>query len=363
MTRIGVIGCGHWGPNHIRNFNSLPNCWVEAVADLDEGRLRYVSEAFPGVRRERDHRRLLSDPAIDAVVVATPVSTHYEMVREAILAGKHVLCEKPLCKNEEQARELVDLAHEKDRCLMVGHVFLFNPGIAKLKELVDSGELGNLQYLAATRTNLGIFQKDANVAYDLATHDISIFNWLLDDEPEVVSATGASFVRSGIEDVVFISMKYPGNVLANIHVSWIDPKKVRQITAVGSRQMVTWDDLELTSPIAIYDKGANAIQDHSDFGEFLRLSTWDRDIRLPKVRFDEPLKLQATEFLRYLENGRVERSEGEFGLEVTRVLEAVAASMELGGSPVEVGRREYAHVSNGHGENGEQIGMTESARR
>jgi predicted dehydrogenase len=316
---------------------------------------------YPEIRCERDYRRILSDPAIDAVVVATPVSTHYEVVRESILADKHVLCEKPLCTSVGQAEELVELAQAKGHCLMVGHVFLFNSGIAKLKELIDAGELGKLQYLAASRTNLGPIRSDINATCDLATHDISIFNWLLGSEPEVVSATGASFVQSGIEDVVFISMKYPGNVLANIHVSWLDPKKVRQITAVGSRQMVTWDDLQTTSPIAIYDKGANSVRDHSDFGEFLRLSMWDRDIRLPKVRFDEPLKLQAIEFLKYLQNGRVELSEGEFSLKVIKVLEAVAASMQRGGCSMEVGHATSTCSANGFVENGKRVGIWEHA--
>jgi predicted dehydrogenase len=270
------------------------------------------------------------------VVISTPVSTHYEIVRESILAGKHVLCEKPLCNDSKQGEELVELARAKGRLLMVGHVFLFNPGIAKLKELVDAGELGTLRYLSASRTNLGPIRSDVDVAYDLCSHDISIFNWLLGSEPEVVSATGASFVQPGVEDVVFVSMKYPGNVLASINASWLDPKKVRQITVVGSRQMATWDDLQLTTPIAIYDKGANTVQDYEDYGEFLRLSMWDRDVRLPKVDFDEPLKVQAIEFLKSLQNGQAERADGTFGLRVVKVLEAIDASVQQGGSPVRV---------------------------
>ena len=347
MTKVGIIGYGHWGPNHVRVFNGLPDSEVVAVADLDEERLRSVREAYPSTRCEQDYRRVLDDPDVEAVIVATPVGTHHRITREALLADKHVLCEKPLCKSSEQARELLDLARSRDRLLMVGHVFLFNPGIAKLKEIVDSGEMGSLQYLSASRTNLGIFQSDANVAYDLATHDISIFNWLLDGEPEVVSATGASFVLPDVEDVVFVSMRYPGNVLANVHVSWLDPKKVRQITVVGRKKMVTWDDLQTTSPVAIYDKGANTIKEYGDFGEFQRLSMWDRDIRLPKVRSDEPLKLQASAFLGHAQNGASERPEGEFSLGVVKVLEAVGASMELDGAPVEVGREAYAGSANG----------------
>jgi predicted dehydrogenase len=341
MIMTGVIGCGHWGPNHVRAFGSLPGSRVEAVADLDENRLRQIHRLYPTVRCELDYRRLLEDPDIDAVVVATPVGSHYKLVKEALLAGKHVLCEKPLTDSSESGEELVELAREKDLLLMIGHVFLFNPGIVKLKELIDADELGGVQYLSASRTNLGIFQPDVNVAYDLATHDISIFNWLLGSEPELVSATGASFVRPGIEDVAFISMLYPDQVLANIHVSWLDPKKVRQITAVGRSQMVTWDDLQTSSPIAIYDKGANTAQDYGDFGEFLRLSMWDGDIRMPKVSFDEPLKLQDSAFLQAIrsgDRGYVERSSGDFGVKVIRALEAIALSIEMGGAPVEVGK-------------------------
>ena len=295
----------------------------------------------------------MEHPDFDAVVIATPVSTHYEMVRASILAGKHVLCEKPLCKDSEQALDLARLAQEKGRALMVGHVFLFNPGIAKLKELVDTGELGELQYLSASRANLGAFCSDVNVAYDLATHDISIFNWLLGGEPEAVSATGASFVRSGIEDVAFVSMRYPENVLANIHVSWLDPKKVRQITVVGRRQMATWDDLQPTSPIAIYDKGAMTVRDYGDYGEYLRLSTWEGDIRLPRVRPDEPLKLQAIQFLEWLRHGHVQNGHAghcrsEFNLGIIRVLEAVEASMRQGGTPVAVERSAQRLNVHGH---------------
>ena len=345
MIDLAVIGCGHWGPNHIRIFNSLPDSKVGAVVDLDEEKLRSVHEMYPEIRCERDYRTVLENPGFDAVVVATPVSSHYKIVRESILAGKHVLCEKPLCEKSEQAEELLGLAQAEGRVLMVGHVFLFNPGIMKLKELVDTGELGELQYLSASRANLGAFCSDINVAYDLATHDISIFNWLLDGVPEVVSATGASFVRSGVEDVAFVSMRYPGNVLANIHVSWLDPKKVRQITVVGRRQMATWDDLQPTSPIAIYDKGAMTVRDYGDYGEYLRLSTWEGDIRLPRVRPDEPLKLQALQFVEWLQGGHIRnghsgRRDGGFTLGIIRVLEAINISMKNSGTPVSVGCKE-----------------------
>ncbi len=333
---FAIIGSGYWGPNHIRVFNNPPRSTVSAVADLDLGRLERIRGMYPGVRCEQDYRRVLDDPAITAVVIATPTSTHYPIAREAILAGKHVLCEKPLCETTAQGEDLITLARAQGCLVMVGHIFLFNAGIIKLKELIDAGELGKLHYLTASRTNLGPIRSDVNAAYDLATHDISIINWLLGGRPVSVSATGASFVRPGIEDVVFISLKYPGGTLASIHASWLDPKKVRQITVVGDQRMATWDDLQATMPVAIYDKGANTTQDYDDFGEFLRLSMWDGDVRLPKISAEEPLKTQAAEFIKYLQEGRVERSDAEFGLDVVKTLEAVRLSMQQSGSPVEI---------------------------
>jgi predicted dehydrogenase len=290
-----------------------------------------VRQTFSWVRCEQDPAAALEDPAIDAVVVATPMRTHYRLVRDALLAGKHVLCEKPLCETAKEGEELVELATAGNRVLMVGHVFLFNPAIEKLKELVDSEELGRLYYLSAFRTNLGPIRSDANAAYDLAAHDISIFNWLLDAEPVEVSATGASFLQPDVEDVVFISLRYPDGVLASIQASWLDPKKVRQITVVGSKRMATWDDLQLTAPVAIFDKGAMAQPESGDFGEFLRLSMWDGDIRLPKIRADEPVKLEAMSFLDAIKRGVVDRSDGSFALGVVRTLEAIAASIRSGG--------------------------------
>jgi predicted dehydrogenase len=336
MINIAVIGCGHWGPHHIRNFQSLPGSAVISAIDADEARLARIVEMFPGVRVEKNYHLALENPNVNGVVVATPTDTHYDVVRDSLLAGKHVLCEKPLCQTSAQAIELVNLAKKANLILMVGHVFLFNPGIVKIKEILDNGDLGKLHYLSAVRTNLGPIRKDVNAAYDLATHDISIFNWLLGSKPETVSATGASFLQPGIEDVVFISLTYPGNVITNIRCSWLDPKKVRQITVVGTDKMVTWDDLDTNTPVAIYEKGADVKQDYNDYGEFLRISMWDGDVRLPKVQAEEPLKIQDRFFLEGIQKGDRLRSDGEFGLGVVRSLEAITNSLKLGGKPVKV---------------------------
>jgi predicted dehydrogenase len=337
-VRIAVIGAGRWGPNHVRNFNSLPDAHVTVVVDNDGGRAARIREMFREVRVESNHRSVLDSPDVDALVVATPTSTHHAIVRDALAAGKHVLCEKPLCDRGDLAADLAAMAQSSGTILMVGHVFLFNAGIIKLKEIVDSGQLGRIQYFTAVRTNLGPIRQDVNAALDLASHDISIFNWLLGATPEAASATGGAFLQPGIEDVVSISLRYPGGTFASIHASWLNPKKVRQITAVGTKRMVTWDDLELSVPIAIYDAGAEAKQEFADYGEFLRVSTWDNEIRLPKVGSVEPLRAQARAFIDAIRSGEVARSDAAFGLGVVRTLDAVTGSLHQDGRFVAVSK-------------------------
>jgi predicted dehydrogenase len=330
---IAVIGCGHWGPNHIRTFGGFRNCSVTAV-DLDESRRSRIARDFPQVSIESDSQRVLDDPTVDAIVIATPTATHFSLVRAALLAGKHVLCEKPLCTSSREAQELVDLAHSRDLRLMVGHIFLFNPALEEIKRQVESGDLGKLHYLSSVRTNLGPIRHDVNAAFDLAAHDIAIFNWVLNSEPVLVSAVGGAFVQRGIEDVVFVTLRYPDNQLANIHASWLNPKKIRQITFVGSQRMVTWDDLDSSTPVAVYDRGANATQPDKNAGNPVRISMWDGEVRLPKVQTSEPLKEQCRRFLEALDTGAIDRSNGRFSLGVVRVLEAIGTSLRQNGAPV-----------------------------
>jgi predicted dehydrogenase len=330
MINIAVVGCGHWGPNHIRVFSSLKDCAVVAIADTNEKRLAAVGEMFPHVRRFKDHRVLLHDAGVDAVVVVTPTRTHFAIVSDALNAGKHVLCEKPLCTDPKEGEQLVALAKSKGLVLMVGHVFLFNPGILKVKELVDAGEVGAVRSLSAIRTNLGPVRSDVNAAWDLASHDIAIFNWLLGSEPVEVQAMGAAFLQPGVEDVVNITMKYPGNVLACIQCSWLDPKKVRQITLVGSKRMITWDDLALSNPVAVYEKSVETNREVGDYGEFLRLSMLDGDVRLPKVKVEEPLKAQDAEFVQAIRSQRAPSSDGAFAVGVVRALERVEKFLRSG---------------------------------
>jgi len=325
--RMGVIGCGHWGPNHLRVFSQIKDCAVAAMADTDERRLADIRRNHPQVRPFAGHRELLREAGVDAVVVVTPTKTHFGIVRDALNAGKHVLCEKPLCLEPAEGEELVALAREKKLVLMVGHIFLFNPGLLKVKELMEAGEIGSVRYLSATRTNLGPVRGDVNAAYDLASHDIAVFNWLLGAEPVEVRATGAAFLQPGIEDVVVAALKYPGNILGAIQVSWLDPKKVRQMTIVGGKRMITWDDLALSNPVAIYEKTVETNREISDYGEFLRVSMIDGDVRLPKVRAEEPLKAQNSAFLRAVRDGQTPKSDGVFAVGVVRALKKLQDSL------------------------------------
>ena len=327
LMRIGVIGCGHWGPNHIRVFSQFKDCAVTAIADANAKRLAAVCEMFPQVRGFADHAALLRDGGVDAVVVVTPTKSHFAVVTDALNAGKHVLCEKPLCTDAAEGAQLVVLAKSRGLVLMVGHIFLFNPGLLKVKELVEAGEIGDVRSLSAVRTNLGPVRSDVNAAWDLASHDIAVFNWLLGSEPLEVQAMGAAFLQPGIEDVVNISLKYPGNVLASIQCSWLDPKKIRQMTLVGSKRMITWDDLALSNPVAIYEKAVETNREVTDYGEFLRLSMLDGDAHLPKVKAEEPLRAQDGAFVRAVREGKTPKSDGAFGVGVVRALQKVQAAL------------------------------------
>jgi len=335
IVNIGVIGCGHWGPNHVRVFSQLRDSRVTACADPDGERLEAVREQHPEVRRFKDHEELLRSGGVEAVVVAAPTRVHYAVVKAALEADKHVLCEKPLCVHWQEAEELVALAKSRRRVLMTGHVFLFNSGIVKLKELVGSGDPGKLHYLRALRTNLGPVRRDVNSVFDLATHDIAIFNWILQSRPESVSAVGGQFLQEGIEDVAFISLRYPGNILGHLQVSWLDPKKLREIVVVGDRKMVIWDELAPAGPITIYDKMVVRHENYEDFGQFQLLAR-EGDITIPKVRLEEPLKVQNRYFLKCLGEGRLPMNDGAFAVEVVKVLEAIEKSLKGGGVPAAV---------------------------
>lgn len=335
-ARIGIIGCGRWGQNYVRVFSEL-TAPVVAVCDQDEARLQMIRRRYLGVRTFLDFRELLAEETIDAVVVATPTSTHYELSKSALLARKHVLVEKPMVLDPAHGRELIELAERLGLVLMVGHVFLYNPGIVKLKEYItDSTDgVGQIYYLYATRTNLGPIRKDVNVVWDLAPHDVSIFSYLLNTRPVYVNAVGARLLGNCREDVAFITLTYPGDIVANIHVSWADPNRVRQVVVVGNRKRVVFDDLNIQEKIRVFEKGVSVSGTDTDsFGEFV-LSIRDGDITSPKVEVREPLKEQCVDFLACLQGRARPRADAYQGLEVVEILTAIQRSIEMEGARVE----------------------------
>jgi predicted dehydrogenase len=337
--RVGVIGCGHWGPNHIRVFTQLDRSCVPLFADANTSRLAQVARNFPGSRAVRDYHELLDDPAIHAVVVATPTQTHFAIAADALAAGKHVLVEKPICPTVAKAKELIERAGRAQRVLMVGHVFVFNSGIIRLRQLIEAGELGDIQYLDAVRTNLGPVRGDVNALYDLGTHDISIFNFLLDAPAVAVSAQGSCITQERIEDVCFATLRYPGRTLAHLHVSWLNPRKVRTITVVGSKKMAHWDDISPEETVRVYDKGMAEPPYYNSFGEF-QYALRNADVHLPAIRRSEPLLEQARAFAEWVLDGRSARAGGTDGLSVVATLEAATRSLQTGGATCLVGLRD-----------------------
>lgn len=332
MTNIAVVGLGHWGPNLARNFASLPEANLHTLCDLDEARLRRVGARYPKARQTTDFESVLQDDAVDAVALATPVHTHFKLAGAALRAGKHTLVEKPLASTSAEARQLVDLADAQGLILMVGHVFLYNAAVRKVKEYIDSGELGDIYYIYAQRLNLGIVRQDVNALWNFAPHDISIINYWLDAAPMSVSARGYSFLRSNIEDVVFLNMEYAGGQAASIHVSWLDPNKVRRMTVVGSKKMVVYDDVSPDAKIKLFDKGvdiipANGLGRYNTFGEF-QLLLRAGDLLIPKINFSEPLKDECRAFVDAIRTGRPPLADGRNGLEVVRVLETAQQSLK-----------------------------------
>ena len=333
-VRIGVIGFGQWGPNHVRNFSTLEGCEVVRVCDNSEARLAAARKFLRGVAVTTDPVAITAAADVDAVVVATPTSTHFALVKAALEAGKDVLCEKPLAQTAAQCRELADLASQRGRILMVGHVFLYNSSVLHLKTDLDRGELGRVYYMDAVRTNLGPVRKDVGAIYDLASHDISIFNFLLGSQPLEVSATGNSVLQAGIEDVGFLTLYYPGNIVCHAHTSWLNPRKVRQLTIVGDHKMAVWDDMNNLEPIRYYDKGVTA--DHySSFGEF-QMILRDGQITIPKVKMSEPLQKQDHEFIASIRSRRPPSSDAKLGLAVVLVIEAAMESLKNHGRAAKV---------------------------
>ncbi|MCK4775488.1 MAG: Gfo/Idh/MocA family oxidoreductase [Candidatus Krumholzibacteria bacterium] len=335
MLKVGVIGCGYWGPNLIRNFTQSQNSVVPICADLSQNRLDHMKGLYPHLEVTTDYKDLLARNDLDAVVVATPPVTHHAITMEALKAGKHVYVEKPLAVDSAQSGEMVARAAELGLTLMAGHTFVFTAAVNKVKEVIESGELGDIFYISTTRVNLGLFQQNINVVWDLAPHDVSILNYILDAMPERVSAVGHSYIRNGVEDVAFLTFGYPNGVLAHVHVSWLDPDKIRRTTVVGSKKMLVYDDISSLEKIRIYDKGVTVQPHYDTFGEF-QLAYRFGDIFIPKLDDKEPLKVACQHFMDCVANNEPSRSSGAKGHEVVKVLEAAIGSIKEEGKMIAV---------------------------
>ncbi len=334
MIRVGVIGFGYWGPNFVRVFRGLPDCRLVGVVDTREDALHAVAAMHPGVGTFPSVEALL-DHGVDAVVVATPASTHFDIARQLLEANLDVLVEKPLALSVEHGRALADLAAKKRRVLMVGHLLEYHPALVQFRDTVRSGELGRLYYLYATRVNLGKVRAAESALWDLAPHDISVIRFLTDAKPLHVSAQGGVYLRPGLEDVVFATITFEDGIVANLHVSWLDPHKVRRVTVVGDRRMAVFDDMEPTEKIRIIDKGIDTTEHYESFHD--AISERIGDIRIPPVRPGEPLKFEAQHFLDCVADRRTPRTDAESGIRVLEVLEAIENSIRSGGAAVPIG--------------------------
>jgi predicted dehydrogenase len=322
VTSVGVVGLGYWGPNLARNFDRLPDAELTWLCDASEEALARWGAAFPSARTTSSIDDLLGDDSLDAVVVATPVPTHAELAQRVLAAGKHCFVEKPLASSEEDAAAVVEAASAAGRVLMVGHLLEYHPGIERLAELVRSGELGELRYIYSNRLNLGKHRPEENALWSLGAHDLSVILLLAGEEPTASDAMGQSFVKPGVEDVVFALMRFNSGLLAHMHLSWLDPHKERRFTVVGSKRMATFDDMELERKLTIYDKGFD--EDYSSYGEYIARSG---DISSPRVPNEEPLRIECRHFLDCIRDGTEPRSGGESGLRVVRVLEQLQRSL------------------------------------
>jgi predicted dehydrogenase len=331
-VRVGVVGLGYWGPNLARNFDGLPDCELTWVCDPSEEARERIAPSLRDARATADLDDLLADPDLDAVAVATPVPTHADLATRVLEAGKHCFVEKPLAERVTDAERAVEAARDAERVLMVGHLLEYHPGVLRLKEIADSGELGEIRYIYSNRLNLGVLREEENALWSLGAHDVSVLLALAGEEPHEVEARGESYMRPGIEDVVFCFLRFPSGLSAHLHLSWLDPHKERRFTIVGSKRMATFDDMELERKVTVYDKGFD--ERAGSYGEYI---TRSGDTRSPRIPNTEPLRAECEHFVARVRDGGTPRSDGESGLRVVRVLEALQDSLTSS-------RRSEAHV-------------------
>jgi predicted dehydrogenase len=325
VTRVAVAGLGYWGPNLVRNFDDLADlAWL---VDLDEQLLERFGSRYPNARVTTDLDDVLADDSVDAVVVATPVPTHYALAKRVLEAGKHVMVEKPPAMRASEMDELVALAADRDRVLMPGHLLLYHPGVLKLKELIDAGELGEVLCVYGNRQNLGIVRTNENALWSLGVHDLSVILYLLDEDPETATAQGRDFLTPGVEDVVFCYLRFPSRKIAHMHLSWLDPHKMRRMTVVGREKMAVFDDMELERKVTVYEK--SPWKRAETYGEWM---TRSGDIYIPKIPTDEPLRLECQEFLRLVRGEGDRRKVANDGAMVVRALERLTESLSAVGA-------------------------------
>lgn len=327
---IACIGAGYWGPNLIRNVADAPGAELVAICDVDAERLEKMGRRYPGARLVADAAELWNDDSVRAVVIATPASSHRELGLAAMRAGKDVLIEKPLAGTVEECRALIRCAEENGAVLMVGHTFLFNAAVRKIRELVETGEIGEILYVYSSRVNLGRIRQDVNALWNVAPHDVSIVNYVLGATPTRARAVGRSFLQPGIEDVVFAVFEYPGGTIAHVHSSWLDPGKIRRTTFVGTKQMIVYDDVESEGKVKIYDKGVRRASPEAEYGEF-QLRLHSGDIHIPKITFTEPLAEECGHFLECVRARSRPITDGRDGLAVVAALEAAGRSLRADG--------------------------------
>ncbi len=331
MVNVGVVGCGYWGPNYVRIFTGLKNSTVTCCCDLDEKNLDKIKHFYPSMKITKDYIDIATDPDIDSVVVTTPLTTHYEIAKSCLDNRKHVLIEKPFTSNSKEANELMTIAEEKKLVLMPGHVYNYHPGVRKLREILEKGELGDLYYISSERVGLGPIRKHASALWDLATHDICIAIYLLGLLPKEVTAEGESYIQKGVEDIVFLSLRFPKGIFCNMHATWIAPEKIRKTTVVGSKGMAVFDDVSKSEMIKIYEREVDrglldSTPEYVDHQSILRMG----GIRIPKLEQSEPLKNLCEHFLDCVLNQKKPLTDARSGMEVVKVLEAAEAYLRRG---------------------------------
>ena len=332
---VGVVGCGYWGPNLIRNFRALRDCSLKVMCDLSEERLLHLRSLYPEVGAVTDYSAMLANGGLDAVVIATSVGSHFPMAKASLLAGKHTFIEKPMASSSKECEELVELADKKGLVLMVGHTFLYSPAVRKIKDIVEWGDIGDIRYICARRLNLGLYQKDINVAWDLAPHDISIILHVMEENPLSINCRGSAHVTPGVEDVTTMCLNFRNNRSAIVQSSWLDPRKTREMTIVGSKRMIVYDDVAAIEKIRIYDARVERPPHYDTFGEFHYAYHYG-DMYVPYIKQEEPLRSECQHFLDCIKEGISPLTDGVRGLELVRILEASSQSLKLGGGPVQM---------------------------